>query len=29
MRKLYTTKLINGPEIKFYLVLDIRCLARD
>ena len=22
MRKLYTTKLINRPEIKFYLVLD-------
>ena len=22
MRKLYTTKLINRPEMKFYLVLD-------
>ena len=22
MRKLYTTKLINKPEMKFYLVLD-------
>ena len=22
MRKSYTTKLINGPEMKFYLVLD-------
>ena len=22
MRKLYTTKLINRPEMKFYLVID-------
>ena len=24
MRKLYTTKLINRPEMKFYLVLDYK-----
>ena len=30
MRKLYTAKLINRPEMKFYLVIDsVRCLARD
>ena len=28
MRKLYTTKLINRPEMKFYLVLDYTLPSR-
>ena len=28
MRKLYTTKLINKPEMKFYLILDYTLPSR-
>ena len=28
MRKLYATKLLNRPEVKFYLVLDYTLLSR-